>query len=182
MLTQHSNELESLRRDIYENGDRREGHLSEVKQTPELEGGVHSPFILNIPELLSRQSSAEATYPNEQDLECLDMVSEKSVVHAGFTNPNLTTKAGRRAPKPTNKSRDGFPYPSFPIGITKRIASTFARSLGSKLTIKGNETLEAITEATDQYFEQLSNDLGVFATHARRMKINESDVVAVMKR
>ena len=171
-----------MRRDIYENGDRREGHLSEVKQALELEGGVHSPFVLKISELLSRQSSAEATYPDEQEFECLDMESKQSVLRAGFTNPNSTIKAGRRAPKPMKKSRDGFPCPSFPTGITKRIASTFARSLGSKLTKIGNETLEAITEATDQYFEQLSNDLGVFATHARRKKINESDVVAVMKR
>lgn len=178
MLTQLSNELESLRRDIYENGDRREGHLSEVKQALELEGGVHSPFILNIPELLSRQSSAAAIYPDEQEFECLDMESEQSVLHARLTNPSSTTKAA----KPTKRSRDGSPYPYFPTGITKKIASNFARSRGSKLTIIGNETLEAITEATDQYFEQLSNDLGVFATHARRKKINESDVVAVMKR
>ena len=182
MLTQQSGELEDLRRAIYENGDRREGHLSEVQQAPEFDGGVHSPFILNIPELPSRHSSAEATYPDEQEFECLDMESEQSVLHARFTNPKATTKARRRAPKPMKKSRDGFPYPSFPAGITKRIASTFARSLGSKLTMIDKETIDAITEATDQYFEQLSKDLGTFANHAGRKKINESDVVAVMRR
>ena len=120
MLTQLSNELESLRRAMYESRDPREGHLSEVQQAPELEDGVHSPFILNIPELLSRQSSAEATYPDKQESECLDMEPEQSVLHARFTNPSSTTKAGRRAPKPMKKSRDGFPYPSFPTGITSK--------------------------------------------------------------
>lgn len=166
---------------MYENGDSLEGHLNEVQQAPELEDGVHSPFVLNIPELLSGHSSAEATYPDKQELERLDMEPEQSVLHARFTNSNTTTKAGRRAPKTVKKSRDGFLYPSFPTGILKRIASTFAQSLGSKSTID-NETLEAITEAADQYFEQLSDDLSVFASHARRKKINESDVLAVMRR
>lgn len=80
------------------------------------------------------------------------------------------------------KSLDRLPYPSFPAGITKKIVSTFARSLGSKSTIIDKQTLEAITEATDQYFERLSNNLGIFANHAGITNIDESDVIAVMRR
>ena len=182
MLTQHSSDSKDLRRAMYENGDSLERHLNEVQRAPELEAGIHSPFILNIPELLSGHYSGEATYLDKKGLECLDMESEQSVLHAKFTNSNTTTKAGRQALKPLEKSRDGFPYPRFPTGIVKRIASTFARSLGSKSKMIDNETLEAITEAADQYFEQLSDDLSVFAALAKRKKINESDVVAVMRR
>lgn len=182
MLIQPSSDLDDLRRPMYESGDSLEGQLNEVQQAPDLEAGVHSPFILNITELLSRHSSAEATYPDKQGLGCLNMESEQSVLHAKISNSNTTAKAGRRALKPLRKSQDGFPYPKFPPGIIRRIASTFARSLGSKSTMIDNETLEAITEAADQYFQQLSDDLRVFATHAKRKNINESDVVALMKR
>lgn len=182
MLTPHSDEREGLRRAMYKDHDRREGHSNRVQQARELEGEGKSPFILNIPVLQSRRSSAEANFPDEQQLGGLDKEPEQSVLNVRPTNSITKAKAGRRAPRPMKKSRQGFPYPSFPAGVTKNIASTFARSLGSKSTIIDKETLEAITEAIDQYFEQLSIDLGVFASHAGRRKIGENDVIAVMLR
>ncbi|KAF6233684.1 hypothetical protein HO173_008241 [Letharia columbiana] len=182
MLTPHSDEREGLRRAMYKDHDRREGHSNRIQQARELEGEGKSPFILNIPVLQSRRSSAEANFPDEQQLGGLDKEPEQSVLNVRPTNSITKAKAGRRAPRPMKKSRQGFPYPSFPAGVTKNIASTFARSLGSKSTIIDKETLEAITEAIDQYFEQLSIDLGVFANHAGRRKIGENDVIAVMLR
>ena len=167
---------------MYKDYDRREGHLSGIQQARELKSGVHSPFLLNFPELQSGRSSAEATYPDEQQLGGLDKEPEQSVLNVRPTNPNATTKAGRRESKPMKKSRDGFSFSSFPTGITKKIASTFAGSLGNKSTVIDKEILAAINEATDQYFEQLSNDLDAFANHAGRKRINESDVIAVMRR
>ena len=129
------------------------------------------PFILNIPELQSRCSSPEGTR-----LRGLNEQPEQSVLIERRTNPNSKIKAGRRAPRPVKNS------PCSRFRITKKVASTFARSRGSKSTIIGKEILEAITDATDQYFEQLSNDLCVFAEHAGRKNINENDVIAVMRR
>lgn len=148
----------------------------------ELDGGAHSPFALNIPGFDTRRSSAEATYPYDQQVGGFDEEPEQTLLNVRPTTSDATIEAGRRASRLMKKSRDGVPYPSFPAGTTKKIASTFARSLGSKSTTIDKETLDAITEATDQYFEQLSNDLGVFANHARRKKIDESDVIAVMRR
>lgn len=37
-------------------------------------------------------------------------------------------------------------------------------------------------KASEQYFKQVSEDLGAFAQHAGRKKIDESDVIAIMKR
>lgn len=179
MLTQHSGEIEDLRRAMFKDYDRREGRRSEIQQARKLQDGSHSPFILSIPEPQSRRSSTEGTHPDEHQLECLDEEPEQIVLNVRPPRPNAKTKVGRRAPRPTKKSSDGFPYPSFPAAITKKIASAFARSLGSKSAIIDKETLEAITEATDQY---LSNDLGVFANHAGRKKNDESDVIAVMRR
>ena len=179
-LTQHSSKTEDLRRAMYKKYNRREGHLSEIQQVREPTGEVNPQFVLNTPELQSRRSFAEATHPYDQQLGGFDE-PEQSVLDVRPAKSNATTKAGRRAPKLMKKSRDGMSYPSFPAGITKKIASTFDRPLGNKSSIE-KETLDAIIEATDQYFEQLSNDLGVFANHARRKKIDESDVIAVMRR
>lgn len=179
-LTQHSSKTEDLRRAMYKEYNRREGHLSGIQQAREPTGEVHPQFVLNTLELQSRRSFAEATHLYDQQLGGFDE-PEQSVLDVRPAKSNATTEAGRRAPKLMKKSRDGMSYPSFPAGITKKIASTFARSLGNKSSID-KETLDAIIEATDQYFEQLSNDLGVFANHARRKKIDESDVIAVMRR
>ena len=183
-LTQHSGETEDLQCAMYKDSNCREDHLSATQQARELKGGVHSPFILNIPGFQSGRSSAEATYPDYQQVGGFDEEHEQSLLllNGRPTKPNATVKAGRKAPKLIKKSRDGVSYPSFPAGITKKIASTFARSLGSNTRTIDKETLDAIIEATDQYFAQLSNDLGVFANHARRKKIDESDVIAVMRR
>ena len=182
MLTQHSGESEDSQRAMYAEYDHREGHPSGIQPARELEGGVRSPFVLNFPELQSEQSPAEATYPDEIQLEGLDEEPEQSALNVIPTNPKATTKAETREPRSMKKSRDGIPYPSFPAGITKKIASIFALSLGNKSTIIDKDILEAVDKATDQYFEQLSNDLGTFANHAGRKKIDESDVIAVMRR
>ena len=184
MLIGRSGEIEDLWRAMSKANDPRDGRLSRMQQVRklELERGLHSPFILDIPELQSGRSLAEETHTGEQQLTCVDEEPEQSVLNARPAQAKATTKIGRKAKRTLKKSSDGTPCPSFPVGITRKIASTFARSLSSRSTKIDKETLEAITEATDQYFEQLSKDLGVFADHAGRKNIDESDVVAAMRR
>ena len=182
MLTQHSGETEDSRQAMHIIYDHRQDYVSGMQQAHGLEGGVRSPFILNIPELQTRHSSAKATNPDEHQLEGLDEGSEHNLLDVRANNTNATIDSARKPPKPMKKSYRGFPYPSFPSGITKRIASTFARSIDSKSTTINKDALKAVSEATDQYFGQLSNDLGIFATHAGRKKIDQSDVIAVMRR
>ena len=96
--------------------------------------------------------------------------------------PKISAKVRKKQPKGLKRSRHGIPYPSLPSGVTKRIASTCNRVLGMKKSSITKESLKAIMEASDRYFEQFSEDLGAFAHHAGRKKIEESDVIAVMKR
>ena len=182
VLTGCSGEVEDFWRAMSKAYDPCDGRLSRMRQPRKLERGLHSPFILDIPELQSGRSLAEETRTGEQQLTCIDEEPEQSVLNVRPAQAKATTKVRRRAKRPLKKSSDGAQSPSFPVGITKKIASTFARSLSSRSTKIDKETLEAITEATDQYFEQLSKDLGVFADHAGRKNIDESDVVAVMRR
>ena len=167
---------------MHRDHEHREDNLSGVQQAGDPESGGNSPFILDTPELQSKLSFPEVTYVDEQQLGDLDKEPPPKYLGLSVLNTNATIKIGRRALKPMKKSYCGLPFPSFPAGISKRIASTFARSLSSKSSVLDKETLKAITKATDQYFGQLINDLVVFANHAGRKNIDESDVVAVMSR
>lgn len=97
--------------------------------------------------------------------------------------------AGRHPSKPAKKqtrkevkvSRFGKEYPSLPPSVIKRLATTFARTNGSSGRLD-RETLAAISQASDWFFEQAAEDLASYAEHAGRKTIEESDVVTLMKR
>ncbi|RWA14169.1 hypothetical protein EKO27_g904 [Xylaria grammica] len=78
-------------------------------------------------------------------------------------------------------SRHGIEYPSLPPNVVKRLATTFAKTAGSKGKISP-DTLDAIMQATDWFFEQLGDDLSAYAQHAGRKTIDESDMITLMRR
>jgi histone H3/H4 len=90
-------------------------------------------------------------------------------------------KSATRARKEVKVSRYGIEYPSLPPTVIKRLASTFARSYGGTGRLD-KETLTAISQTSDWFFEQISEDLASYADHAGRKTIEESDVVTLMKR
>ncbi|KAG9231674.1 centromere kinetochore component CENP-T-domain-containing protein [Amylocarpus encephaloides] len=79
-------------------------------------------------------------------------------------------------------SKHGIQYPSLPMGVVKRMATRFAGISGSKTSKLNKETLDAIMQASDWFFEQVSDDLDAYAQHARRRTIDESDIVTLMAR
>ena len=79
-------------------------------------------------------------------------------------------------------SKHGIEYPSLPFGVVKKLATTFARTAGSSKAKISKETLEAIMQASDWFFEQVSDDLGAYSKHAGRKTIDESDIVTLMAR
>lgn len=79
-------------------------------------------------------------------------------------------------------SKYGIQYPSLPAGVVKKLATTFARTAGNSKAKISKEALEAIMQASDWFFEQVSDDLGAYAKHAGRKTIDESDVVTLMAR
>jgi histone H3/H4 len=78
-------------------------------------------------------------------------------------------------------SRHGIEYPSLPPSVVKRLATTLAKTAGNKGKLKP-DTLEAITQATDWFFEQLGDDLSAYAKHAGRKTIDDSDMITLMRR
>ena len=87
-----------------------------------------------------------------------------------------------RAPKVSKVSRHGKKYASVPSTVVRSVALSVAKSLGLKTARLGKDILSALTEASDKFFEQLSNDLTLMSQHAGRKTIDESDVITLMKR
>ncbi|KAI0161979.1 centromere kinetochore component CENP-T-domain-containing protein [Xylariaceae sp. FL1272] len=94
----------------------------------------------------------------------------------------LTSHKGPKRKKGKKVSRHGIEYPSLPANVVKRLATTFARTTGSSKSKIAPDTLDAIMQATDWYFEQLGDDLSAYAKHAGRNTINESDMITLMRR
>lgn len=92
-----------------------------------------------------------------------------------------TTKARTNEPRQKYTSRHGIEYSSLPISTIKKIATTIARSTGSKSRLD-KDTLATLSQATDWFFEQVADDLGAYARHAKRKTIEEADVIMLMKR
>lgn len=105
-----------------------------------------------------------------------------SRIGAGFEIKPIPAKVKPPKKKAANKkvlplSRHGHPVPQFPRSIIKKMAQNFA---GGALI--SNETLDAIVAASGSFFEQISEDLAVYAGHAGRKTIEDSDMVQLLKR
>ncbi|OJD16896.1 hypothetical protein AJ78_02994 [Emergomyces pasteurianus Ep9510] len=79
-------------------------------------------------------------------------------------------------------SRHGIPVPRLPSGIVKKLATRFARSGGGGKSRISKDTLAAVEQATEWYFEQASDDLSTYAKHAGRKTIDETDAITLMRR
>jgi histone H3/H4 len=104
---------------------------------------------------------------------------------AGLTtmvDATVEAPAGKGRRK-NNKLRSvyGIEYPCLPKNMIKKHAEKAARNSGihTKLT---PDVLEAITTASNWFFEQVGEDLRSYATHAGRKTINENDMITLMKR
>ncbi|KAI9779859.1 MAG: hypothetical protein M1839_007172 [Geoglossum umbratile] len=102
-------------------------------------------------------------------------------VEAAKTDPNRI-KSRLRTKKVPKLSQHGIPYPSLPSQVVKKLASTFARASGNRKSVVNKEALAAIMQASDWFFEQVSDDLGTYAKHAGRKTIDETDMLALLKR
>lgn len=139
-------------------------------------------------ELAPVQDADEAQFDDDDGYE--DIYDEEEVAAAPLRGDSPApevrpqTKANKyatRARKEVKVSRYRIEYPSLPPTVIKRLASTFARSYGGTGKLN-KETLTAISQTSDWFFEQVSEDLSAYADHAGRKTIEEIDVITLMKR
>ncbi|KAG9379026.1 Histone-fold containing protein [Pyrenophora tritici-repentis] len=128
----------------------------------------------------------ESDPPEDDDAELAAYREEESAI-----DRSLQTKSPEQRPpvqlKGVRKSKEymvsahGIGYPSFPAASVKKLAMGFMKSQGSKGQLN-KEALDALVRTTNDFFEQISGDLAAYAQHGGRKMIEESDVVALMKR
>ncbi|KAI0142087.1 centromere kinetochore component CENP-T-domain-containing protein [Pestalotiopsis sp. NC0098] len=124
----------------------------------------------------------------DDDEDTPDDVAEDLLQNATVTSntADLTTafaaNRGGRAKAGKKISKHGIEYPSLPKGVVKRLATTFAKTSGLGKAKLSADTLDAMMQATDWFFEQLGDDLSAYAKHAGRKTIDESDMLTLMRR
>lgn len=102
-------------------------------------------------------------------------------LHTQSPDPPAAATRKTRGPKEMRISKRGLDYPPFPTAPVKKLAMSFMKSQGSKARL-GQDTIAALAKHTDDFFEQISIDLAAYAQHGGRKMIEESDVIALMKR
>ncbi|KUL83920.1 hypothetical protein ZTR_06872 [Talaromyces verruculosus] len=148
-------------------------------------------------DFMLQTDQADIAYPSSDDdagdgftgfeVNIPDQISEAGTTGTAEAGPNivgggLRDEPSKRTRKQKKLSRHGIPVPLLPTGVVKRLATRFARTgAGSKAKIN-KETLAAIEQASEWFFEQASEDLAAYSRHAGRKTIDESDVVALMRR
>jgi histone H3/H4 len=128
----------------------------------------------------------ESDLPADDDAELAAYREEESAIDRSLQtkSPEQVSTAqlkGVRKPKEYMVSEHGIGFPSFPAAPVKKLALSFIKSQGSKAQLN-KETLDALVRTTNDFFEQISLDLAAYAQHGGRMMIEESDVIALMKR
>ncbi|TVY40568.1 Inner kinetochore subunit [Lachnellula subtilissima] len=124
---------------------------------------IEDPDLASSPPLAGMDISLHDTTPQD-----VDLVSAAKL------------KVARK--KRMKISKHGIQYPSLPVGVVKKLATSYARMGGNSRTKISKDTLDAIMQASDWFFEQVSDDLGAYAKHAGRKTIDESDIVTLMAR
>lgn len=119
-------------------------------------------------------------------------LAKRSVLYqdAPGTSPEPPTPVEQASPQqidlppplPQQTSKFGTAYRSFPSSVVKRLATAAAQSAGVTNGKLGKDTLLAISQASDWFFEQVAEDLASYADHAGRKTIEESDMLALMRR
>ena len=160
-----------LHNDNSEDTDRAQSHDFETQ----------SPFVLKAPSPELLQSSIRAVSPVHHGQERMERdIPENHVLGAGVDN--IRIKSRGRGSKTSKRSRYGIPCASMPSGITKNIVLSFLDTTARRKSKVSEQILQTIIEVGDLYFERISQDLAAFSAHAGRKKIDESDVIAIMKR
>lgn len=121
------------------------------------------------------QDNASAVYPKDEEQGNASDVSEA----LQESRNRSSFKSSRKIQK---ISRYGKRLPSIPTSIIKKLATRFVRSSGQTKPKLNKECIGAIEQASEWFFEQLGDDLHSYSEHAGRKTIDETDMVALMRR
>ena len=127
-------------------------------------------------------------FDDEDEME--DVTDDEPIateVHVNRPVPSTAEVMTKKPPRAKSRkeqkySKHGIAVPSLPPGIVKKVAAQFSRSTSRGKAKLGKDSLLALEDATEWFFEQAGEDLGAYAAHAGRRTIDESDVVQLLRR
>lgn len=131
----------------------------------------NEPFPLDFPEDFAPQAP--------EQYEGVETPEEEDATEAA---PEVRKRGMKKRKRGPQLSQFGIEYPPLPPAVVKRLAQTFAQTSGVSKTKITPDTLDALCQASDWFFEQLGDSLRAYAQHAGRKTIDETDVVTLMQR
>lgn len=80
-------------------------------------------------------------------------------------------------------THNGKTVPALPSSLVKRVAVDSMTRMGKKRPTINRESLAALEQATEWFFEQVGEDLEAYSNHAKRRKrVDNVDVLVLMRR
>ena len=170
-------DTEDLRHVLPQDHDRLSNRPSEVRARELLQNEGDTTFAFEIP---VHQEDSPGKDPNPTT----NADGSPHVQEAKMSKTHTASKEGIhiRLPKVNKASRHGTLCPSLPPGVLKKLVGSLTSSSASSKVRISRDTLTAIIQASDWFFEQIGDDLGIYAKHAGRKTIDETDAVTLMKR
>jgi histone H3/H4 len=147
--------------------------------TAALDGGDRTGTIVGIQGWMSdneMENDADLALYREEE-----SAIDRSLQTQSPERPAAAKERTARKAKELRISQRGLEYPSFPTAPVKKLALGFMKSQGSKAQLN-KDAVAALVRVTDDFFEQIGIDLAAYAQHGGRKMIEESDVIALMKR
>ncbi|KAF2626020.1 hypothetical protein BU25DRAFT_459971 [Macroventuria anomochaeta] len=162
-----------------------EEDLEVDEETPPLDEPEETGALdVNEPTEAFGMTGWESDPGGDDDLELAAYREEESALDRSLQVPEAPALVQKRMATrriELKLSRVGLDYPSFPAAPVKKLALSFMKSQGSKAQLN-KDALAALVQTTDDFFEQIGIDLAAYAQHAGRRTIEESDVLALMRR
>ncbi|OAP64998.1 hypothetical protein AYL99_00970 [Fonsecaea erecta] len=154
-----------------------------------------SNFQLPVPDMETTSKYAQGTRETKlieasPSVDGRHQASERDAEHEGGQTSrqgSVVEEEPQPAPrKPRRKkvklTRHGELVPSLPSSLVRRVALEAQARLGNRRLKVGKDHMQALEQATEWFFEQVGEDLEAYSTHARRKRIDQSDVLMLMRR
>ncbi|KAL9624219.1 MAG: hypothetical protein Q9160_001466 [Pyrenula sp. 1 TL-2023] len=94
-----------------------------------------------------------------------------------------TPKPSKPSKRKQKLSRHNLKVPALPSSLQKRLATSALNTIGRQKSRIGKDSLRAIEQATEWFFEQVGEDLEAYSDHAgRKKRVVEEDASALMRR
>lgn len=125
-------------------------------------------------------------YDSQQEIELGEDSDPGDTTRPDLSEMDARARRARQIPRSRKRqkriSRYGTEYPPLPQPFVRRVAQRAVQTSGLSNHRVSTDVLAALTQASEWFFEQVGDDLGAYANHAKRTVIEESDVITLMRR